>query len=258
MTPPFIMVAPNGARRSRADHPALPVTLPQTVAAAVACHKAGAQGLHLHIRDAGGAHSLDAGLYQEALAELRAVTPALKVQITTESADVFDVPAQLACLQKVRPKWASISLREIARAPELADHVYGTCAANGTKVQHILYDAVDYAQLNDWQSRGIIRANQSDLLFVLGRYLTGRNSGPADLDPFLDALPAETDWMLCAFGKGEHDCLRYGAKRGGDLRVGFENSLENPDGQIWPDCAASVAALIASMSTPPIPTPNGA
>ena len=34
---PSLMVAPNGARRSKSDHPALPVTLPEIVATARAC-----------------------------------------------------------------------------------------------------------------------------------------------------------------------------------------------------------------------------
>jgi len=249
MTAPFIMVAPNGARRGKADHTALPVTLPEIIRTAADCQKAGAHGLHLHIRDKSGAHSLDGGLYREALSELRRVLPTFKIQITTEAAGMFDVPAQLACLQQVRPAWASLAIGEIAREPELGDHIYGTCAEHGTKVQHILYDTKDYALLKDWQTRGIIRPEQTDVLFVLGRYLRDRSSRPADLDPFLACHQGDARWMLCAFGAGEHDCLRYAAEHGGDLRVGFENSLVGPDGQTWPDCAASVAALVSALNS---------
>lgn len=71
MTPlPRLMVAPTGARRGKADHPALPVSIPEIVATAVACFAAGARAIHAHVRDAGGLHSLDPGLYRELLAEL--------------------------------------------------------------------------------------------------------------------------------------------------------------------------------------------
>ena len=70
MPHPFVMVAPTGARRGKADHPALPVTLPEILNAAVACHAAGADGFHLHIRDDAGVHSLDAGRYRETLEAL--------------------------------------------------------------------------------------------------------------------------------------------------------------------------------------------
>ncbi|TMV09179.1 3-keto-5-aminohexanoate cleavage protein [Ruegeria sediminis] len=241
---PYILVAPNGARRGHSDHPALPVTTDETVAAARACFAAGAQGLHLHVRDADGRHSLDPGRYREVLGELRQAVPQMQVQITTEAAGIYDVSAQLACVLAVCPYWASISVREIAREPELVDRVYGACAAQGTRVQHILYDAEDVALLTRWRSQGIVRPEQADRLFVLGRYATGQVSRPEDLDRF---LPTDAPWMVCAFGPQEHACLLAAAARGGDLRVGFENGLTDADGIPWADNAASVAALVTAL-----------
>ncbi len=239
---PYILVAPNGARRGHVDHPHLPVTLEETAQTARACHEAGADGLHLHIRDAHGQHSLDAGRYLEAVAELKKQVPDLDIQITTEAAGIYGVDAQYGCLRQVRPGWASVSVREIARAPEMADRVYGLCQDQGTRVQHILYDAEDAALLTEWQRAGIVRDGQQDRLLVLGRYSTGQVSSPEDLDQFpQDRSP----WMVCAFGPREHACLHKAAQRGGDLRVGFENSLTNSDGQPWADNAASVAALVS-------------
>ncbi len=247
MTPPLIMVAPTGARRGKADHPALPLTLPEIVSTARACHQAGAGALHLHVRDEAGQHSLDPARYREALDELAQQVPEMLVQITTESAGIYDVPAQLDCLARLCPKWASISLREIARAPELADRVYGTCAAEGIRVQHILYDAGDFALYDDWRCRGVLRPEQREMIFVLGRYTAGQVSEPAALDAFLRHDPAPGHWSLCAFGPAEHDCLIYAAARGGQLRVGFENSLTAPDGTAHADNAASVARLKAAL-----------
>lgn len=241
---PYILAAPNGARRGAADHPALPVTTVQILEAARACHEAGAAGLHLHIRDTEGRHSLDAGQYLETLAELRRRVPALDIQITTEAAGIFDVSSQFECLRKVRPAWASISVREIARDNDLADRIYGLCADQGTRVQHILYDAEDAALLTRWQKRGVVREQQSDRLLVLGRYRTDQESKPSDLDAFPDG---DSPWMICAFGKQEHDCLVHAASLGGDVRVGFENSIADRNGDTWDNNAASVAALVARL-----------
>ena len=247
MNRPFIMVAPNGARRGKSDHPALPVTIPEIVSTAVTCRKAGADALHLHIRDAKGEHSLDAGRYREALSELASSVPDIRVQITTEAVGRFDVPAQFDCLRNVRPDWASISVREIARNPELASSVYGTCIEQGTEVQHILYDEQDVALLKDWQTRGIVRPEQNSVLFVLGRYTEGQVSAPEDLQPFRKAFPEAKHWMVCAFGPCEHECLVRAAQEGGALRVGFENSLTGSDGTQHADNAASVAALVRQL-----------
>ncbi|MEM7320467.1 MAG: 3-keto-5-aminohexanoate cleavage protein [Pseudomonadota bacterium] len=244
MTPrPFIMVAPNGATRGKADHPALPVTIADTVATASACYQAGADALHLHVRDSTGHHSLDSGLYREACAELHRVLPEISIQVTTEAAGVFSVSDQLACLAGLRPAWATIAVREIARDPDLAGRVYSTCAEIGTCVQHILYDTGDIRLLANWRTKGIVRADQSSVLFVLGRYDRTRASTPNDIVPFLKQRSGYGNWMVCAFGASEHACLIGAAQLGGAVRVGFENSLGSPDGTIWPDNAASVRAL---------------
>ncbi|MEP2531187.1 3-keto-5-aminohexanoate cleavage protein [Shimia sp.] len=244
MTHPIIMVAPNGARRDKADHPALPLTLPEILQTAQACHAAGAQALHLHVRDDTGTHSLDAGRYREALDELAHSVPTMRVQITTEAAGIYDVAQQLACLEQVRPGWASISVRETLRNPDLAPRIYAACADMGCDVQHILYDTDDIALLTQLMATGIVRPDQSSVLFVLGRYSAGQTSNPSDLDPFLNALPDVANWMLCAFGPREHACLAHAAQKGGNLRVGFENSLVTADGSPHTDNAASVTSLI--------------
>ena len=67
---PPLMVAPNGARLTDDDHPAVPVTIPQIVETARRCAAAGAGAMHFHVRDEAKAHILDTGLNREALAEL--------------------------------------------------------------------------------------------------------------------------------------------------------------------------------------------
>ncbi|MEV8468066.1 3-keto-5-aminohexanoate cleavage protein [Fluviibacterium sp. DFM31] len=247
MSQTYILAAPNGARRGHADHAALPVTLDEITATAGACFAAGAQGLHLHVRDDDGQHSLDAGRYTEALAELSRAVPKMDLQITTESAGKFDVPDQLACLRAVQPGWASISVREVARAPDLADTLYGTCAAQGTRVQHILYGAEDASLLARWKAEGVVRPEQVERIFVLGRYTTGQVSTPADLDVFTASGLPNSPWMVCAFGSQEHACLAAAAAMGGQVRVGFENSLTDENGSAWKDNAASVAALVTRL-----------
>lgn len=247
MQKPYIMVAPTGARRGKSDHPELPITLKEILQTAEACFLAGAHALHLHVRQADGVHSLDSGLYKEALAEMALYLPEMDVQITTESAGIFTVEDQLACLRAVSPSWASVSVREVAQAPELANELYQVCFDNGTIVQHILYDVDDMNLLEEWLDKGIVPASENSVIFVLGRYTDGQVSQPSDLDPFLQAMEitgrANRRWMVCAFGPNEHLCLAAAAKKGGDVRVGFENSLLSPDGTIHKDNATSVDLL---------------
>jgi len=52
---------------------------------------------------------------------------------------------------------------------------------------------------------------------------------------------------VCAFGPAEAPCVVTGALLGGDVRVGFENNLWLPDGELAPDNAALVAAVVDSL-----------
>ncbi|KMW60661.1 putative exported protein [Candidatus Rhodobacter oscarellae] len=239
---PLIMVAPTGARRTKADHPGIPLTIAETVETAIACQAAGAQAFHLHVRNADGSHSIDPGLYREAIAELGSAAPDLRVQVTTESGGVFGVEAQLATLSQLRPAWCTLALREAARDRDIARRMYRFVADQGVELQHIIFDAGDAALLAEWQREGVLGGAESVIL-VLGRYTADMNSNPDDLEPLLAALPPVGRWMLCAFGPQEHACLTKAARLGGDVRVGFENSFLQPDGAPWPDMAASITAL---------------
>ena len=110
---PTIMVAPNGARRTKADHPALPVTIAETVETACACFAAGAGGIHAHLRDADQNHVLDAGLYSELIAEIGRAVPDMAVQITTEAVGRYTPEEQRAVVQAVMPNTVSVALREM-------------------------------------------------------------------------------------------------------------------------------------------------
>jgi uncharacterized protein (DUF849 family) len=85
-----VMSAPNGARRGKADHPALPITPSELAEEAMALVSAGVSVLHLHVRDAAGAHTLDADAYRAAIEAIRArVGDALVLQVTTEAVGRF-------------------------------------------------------------------------------------------------------------------------------------------------------------------------
>ncbi len=250
MSLPRVMVAPNGARRGRADHPALPVTIPEIVACAVDCQAAGADGIHAHVRDAKGAHVLDAGLYTELIAELARAAPGLAVQITTEAVGRYSAAEQRALVAAVRPRMVSVALREITEERKAARTraFFHDCAEAGIRVQHILYDAAEVDRLAALQADGTIPAGEVQLLHVLGRYTAGQVAAPADLDKPLARQQAHglvADWAVCAFGPAETACLLAARHRGGKMRVGFENNLCNADGRLAVSNADRVRDLLA-------------
>jgi uncharacterized protein (DUF849 family) len=116
-------------------------------------------------------------------------------------------------------------------------------AANRVAPQFILYAPEEVTRCIDLVRRGVIPHARPFLLFVLGRHGGGKPAEPRDLHPFVAALGAEPyPWAVCAFGEHEADCAVAAARRGGHVRVGFENNFRLPDGAVAPDNAALVAA----------------
>jgi uncharacterized protein (DUF849 family) len=243
-----LMIAPNGARRTKADHPALPVTPQELAIAAQACEAEGANAIHLHVRDRLGRHSLDPDLYADAAALVARHTK-MSIQISTESAGIYEVADQRNCLQYAPAQDASIALREILRAPQDLPGTYALAQARGIDVQHIVYSPQDLTLLLQFWDRGEIPALSRRVIFVLGRYTADQTSQPQDLKPFLTALGDQpATWSVCAFGRSEHTCLLTALDAGGHVRLGFENNMTDANGTPFADNAASVAAFVKAAA----------
>jgi 3-keto-5-aminohexanoate cleavage enzyme len=249
----LICVAPNGGRRTKADHPALPMTATELAATAAACADAGAGMIHLHVRNTDGHHVLDAALFREAISAIRAeVGERLIVQITTEALGRHSREEQMALVRDVRPEAVSIGFRELCpdsdAEPDFAR--FGAwIVREQIAAQHILYDAAEVPRFLDLLDRGVVPGEPAPaVLYVLGRY-GGANAAPSDLQPFLDAAGARLpNFMACGFGPAEIDCLTAAAVAGGDVRVGFENNLRLPGGDIAKDNAALVRACVEALA----------
>lgn len=234
-----IMVAPNGARKGHADHPNLPLTADALATDALACKVAGAQAIHMHVRDADGRHTLDASRYLAATEAVRNLTgPDFVVQITTEAVGMFEPHEQIEVVRKVRPEAVSIATKELipdASAEEAAAELYRWANEQRIAVQHIVYAADEFDHLLDLVKRGIIPGHRHSVIFPLGRYAAGQESDPAELAPFVAKVrenggSARFDWWVCAFGASETASLVAAAAMGGHCRIGFENSFFNADG----------------------------
>ena len=245
---PRLMVAPNGARPMKKDHPEVPVTISETVKTAKLCFDAGAGGIHFHMRDENGQHILDSGLCVEALMELQKQVPKMHLQVTTEAVGKYSPDIMRKLAYEVKPPGISIGIREMipSRQPSLEDiKLYKYLTENGTKIQHICYGPEDLDLLYDLIQKTNLSKNNVWCMFVIGHY-SGKVSNPNNISPFLEKLKTleiNADWAVCAFAKEEVPCLKMAIKLGGKIRVGFENSILMPDGKIAPNNEAKVTAV---------------
>ncbi|MFQ5785153.1 MAG: 3-keto-5-aminohexanoate cleavage protein [Alphaproteobacteria bacterium] len=244
----IVTVAPNGARRTKADHPALPITPDEIASCAAACRDAGAAMIHLHVRDREGRHLLAADAYRTATVAIRREAgEEIIVQVTSEAAGRYGVDQQMAVVRELRPEAVSLALREIvpdeAGEPKAAGFL-DWLAVERILPQFIVYSPDEIDRYRALRGRGVIPGDRHFLLFVLGHYSTQRTSAPRDLLPFL-AVHGEdpSPWAVCAFGAQESACALTAAGLGGHVRVGFENNLALSDGSRAPDNAALVVQV---------------
>lgn len=246
-TPLILTVAPNGAYKTHEQHPAVPLTPDALAETAKSCLDVGAAMIHMHVRRPDGRHLLDAQAYQDATAAVRrAVGESLVIQITTEAAQVYAPPAQMAVVRETRPEAVSVGLRELLK-PEVSEEelhsFFSWLVQEGIMTQVILYNEEDVAHWQRLRAQGVIPEGKWFLLFVLGRYTAGQKSSPQDLLPFLNKDDGKYPWAMCAFGPLENACAITAAGLGGHVRVGFENNLYLKDGSTAPENAALVAQV---------------
>lgn len=245
---PMIIVAPNGARRMKADHPALPITPAELAQTAVECADAGAAMIHMHARTAEGMHSLEIDDNRHTYDAVKdAVGDRLIVQMTTEAVGIYQPEQQMRLIRTLTPEAASFGLRElIPNRDSIADaaEFFHWVADHGILAQYILYSAEDLLFYKELLELRALPRTAHHLLFVLGRYTQGQQSQPADLDPFMAQVDElDVRWAVCAFGKQELECLSTAIRRGGDARIGFENNLLCASGEQAQSNATQVAAL---------------
>ncbi|MEM7522880.1 MAG: 3-keto-5-aminohexanoate cleavage protein [Pseudomonadota bacterium] len=245
--PALLMAAPNGARKTKADHPALPMTPAEAAADARACVAAGARAIHIHARDAAGAHSLDPMIYRPFLdAVADAVGDDAVVQMTTEAVGRYRPAEMIDAVRALKPQAVSTAIRELfpqddGSQDDAAAELLRWAVGEGVGLQYILYAAEDVARFRALQQAGHIPNDGYSLLLVLGRYSDGQRAVPRDLLALLNAANGDpAPWSICAFGPQEQACALTALALGGHARLGFENNEVLATGET----AASNAALI--------------
>ena len=172
----LIAVAPNGARRSRKDHPALPVTPDELAETAAACAQAGAAMIHLHIRDEHGEHSLDPVRYRQAITAVRKrVGDSMLIQVSSEATGRFTVREQVAAMEELAPDCVSLGLREYIRDDASIEPGAGFLQRlyrSHALIQYILYSPDEvrwYEQLCEQGSSRVIFTCCCSCLGAMGR-----------------------------------------------------------------------------------------
>ncbi|MDN3612098.1 3-keto-5-aminohexanoate cleavage protein [Vibrio ostreicida] len=229
-----IIVAPNGAFKTKTDHPNLPMTESEMVSEVIACRDAGAAMVHLHARDKDGHHSLDIETNRRLYNKVKqAVGDTLLVQLTTEAVGRYTPEQQMDLIRAIQPEAASFALRELVADEscyQVAKDFFAWTVEQAIVSQIILYDQSDIDRFFLLRSLGVLPCQNQHALVVLGRYKNRHQASPWDLKRLnIDAFEQHNVRVaICAFGSKEQDCLLSALLLGLDVRVGFENNHMTP------------------------------
>jgi uncharacterized protein (DUF849 family) len=234
---PVIQACLNG-RRTRAEHPNIPLTPDELTLEARAAVSAGARGLHVHPRGADGAETHDAAAVGATVRALRAACPGIETSVTTGfwiTGDVERRRALIAAWSEL-PDAASVNIGEPGAAELCA-----MLAGRGVAVE---IGIASVAETHALIQSGAAAHGARVLIEVEGD-ANDALVEIAAIDTLLDHAGITLPRLDHGYGRATWAILDRAFRLGHDLRIGFEDTLTLPNGRPAKSNGELVATFLA-------------
>jgi 3-keto-5-aminohexanoate cleavage enzyme len=263
MTNPCILcVAITGSVPTKADNPAVPITLAEQIESTHEAFEAGAAIAHCHVRDGVGAPTSDPDRFAALKEGLETHCPGMIVQFSTGGRS--GAGRARGGMLGLRPDMASLSVgsnnfptRVYENSPDLVDWLASGMIAHDVKPEIEAFDLSHIVQATRMVADGRLRGPLY-VQFVMGV----KNAMPADeaiLDFYVETLQRlAPDALWCAAGIGAAQAVLndWAIARGGHTRTGLEDNVRIDRNTLAPSNAALVrrAAEICARHERPVAT----
>ena len=235
----LITVAPTGAESSKAEVPALPVTLDELVLTAKECEALGAAVIHVHIRDGQARPTLDPGRLRDTVAALRENTD-LIVQLSTGGA-VTDPEVERLAVLDAGPEMASCTMGTVNFGDDVFLNRWEFIVELHTRMRDrgIVpeYEIFDLGQLTTLRrlldKHGLPAGGHVHVDFVMGvpGGMPGNTEALVACRQALRDLPDRTTFSATGIGRSTIPVLLASLSAGGHLRVGMEDTVTYAKGR---------------------------
>lgn len=243
----FLKAAINGGR-GKAEHPAVPVTPAEIAADTAAVLAAGADVVHLHVRDAEGGQTIRPDELAAVLEAVRAAAPGAVVGTTT-GLWTCDGPRERYALVSswhVLPDFASVAFSEEGAA-ETAELV----VARGMALESAVWSLEDVPRL---LASPTLHHNVRVLIEPMDEDPRAAVEHARAMARLLVAGGVACPILYHGDGPTVWPVLRAALEDGHQVRIGFEDGLLLPDGTLAADNSALVGAVRALAGAPePVP-----
>ncbi|WP_297779609.1 3-keto-5-aminohexanoate cleavage protein [uncultured Roseovarius sp.] len=257
--PCILCVAITGSLPTKANNPAVPITISEQIESTHAAFEAGATIAHCHVRDDAGKPTSDPERFARLKEGLEKHCPGMIVQLSTGGRS--GAGKERGGMLPLRPAMASLSVgsnnfptRVYENSPDLVDWLASEMRAHDVKPEIEAFDLGHVIQACTMAKDGRLKSPLY-VQFVMGV----KNSMPADervLDFYIETLhrlAPDAQWCGAGIGPAQLTLNDWCIAKGGHTRTGLEDNVRLDRDHLAPSNAALVrraADLCAKYDRP--------
>lgn len=252
MTKPCIIcVAITGSLPTKADNPAVPISIEEQVESTQAAFEAGASILHAHVRNADQTPTSDPEKFARLQEAVRKHCPGMIIQFSTGGRSGAE--KQRGGMLPLRPDMASLAVgsnnfptRVYDNSPALVDWLAGEMRTYAVTPEIEAFDLSHIHQAVAMHKDGRLYGKLY-VQFVMGI----QNAMPADRDVFdyyvrtVERLAPDAEWCAAGIGRAQIEVNEWCIAGGGHTRTGLEDNVRMDRTTLAPSNAALVARTVA-------------
>ena len=246
----IICVAITGSLPTKANNPAVPLTITEQVESTQEAFEAGASIVHCHVRDDEGKPTSDPERFARLKEGLEKHCPGLIIQLSTGGRS--GAGHARGGMLPLQPDMASLSVgsnnfptRVYENPPDLVDWLASEMLKYDIKPEIEAFDLSHIVQAAAMQKDGRLKGPLY-VQFVMGV----KNAMPADERIFdfyietLDRLSPDAQWCAAGIGPAQLTINEWAIAKGGHTRTGMEDNVRLDKNTL----AASNAALVKRVA----------
>ncbi len=249
--PCIICVAITGSLPTKADNPAVPITIAEQIESTAEAFEAGATIAHCHVRDDAGRPTSDPARFAVLLEGLRRHCPGMIVQLSTGGRS--GAGTVRGGMLPLRPDMASLSVgsnnfptRVYENPPDLVAWLAAEMVTHGVKPEIEAFDLSHILKAHQMWKAGEI----TDLPYV--QFVMGvKNAMPADRDVFdyyihtvKRLFGPDAPWCAAGIGPAQLVLNEWSVSSGGHARTGLEDNVRLDRNRLAPSNAALVRRVV--------------
>ena len=250
MTPCIICVAITGSVPTKADNPAVPISISEQIESTQAAFEAGATICHAHVRNADQTPSSDPDKFAALQEGLKKHCPGMIIQFSTGGRS--GAGRARGGMLSLRPDMASLSVgsnnfptRVYENPPDLVDWLAQEMIAHDVKPEIEAFDLSHILGAARLHAEGKIK-DTPYVQFVMGV----KNAMPADREVFdfyvktVNRLFPGAPWCAAGIGPNQAVLNDWAISAGGHARTGLEDNIRLDRDRLAPSNAALVQRTV--------------